>query len=64
MFAIEGGGEAGPGAAIERHLRGRRTLVLLDNAEHLLPDLGDRLASLLGSAPFSSCSSPAASVSS
>ena len=51
MFAIEGGGEAGPGAAIERHLRGRRTLVLLDNAEHLLPDLGDRLASLLGSAP-------------
>ena len=51
MFAITG--DAGPGlaGAIERKLQGRRTLVLFDNAEHLLPQLGDLLASLLTQAP-------------
>ncbi|MGH2642255.1 MAG: ATP-binding protein [Actinomycetota bacterium] len=51
MFAITEDDEAGLGASIERQLQGRRTLVLLDNAEHLLPELGDRLASLLTAAP-------------
>jgi non-specific serine/threonine protein kinase len=39
-----------PEAALERHLAGRRTMVLIDNAEHMLgtaADLADRLLSAL-----------------
>jgi predicted ATPase len=39
------------GASVERQLQGRRTLVLLDNAEHLLPEIAGPIASLLASAP-------------
>ena len=39
------------GAAIEQQLGGRRTLLLLDNAEHLLPDVGERVGALLAAAP-------------
>ena len=51
ILAIEEDSGAGLGASIERKLQGRRTLILLDNAEHLLPELGDLLAPLLSSAP-------------
>lgn len=51
MLAIKEDSGAGLGASIERKLQGRRTLILLDNAEHLLPELGDLLAPLLSSAP-------------
>ena len=51
MFAVATDSEDSLGASIERQLQGRRTLVLLDNAEHLVPELGDLLASLLASAP-------------
>ena len=51
VLAIEEDSGAGLGASIERKLQGRRTLILLDNAEHLLPELGDLLAPLLSSAP-------------
>ena len=40
------GGEATPDA-IAGHLASRRALVLLDNAEHLLPDLAEALATLV-----------------
>jgi predicted ATPase len=39
------------GAAVERQLGGRRTLLLLDNAEHLLPAIAERIGALLGAAP-------------
>jgi predicted ATPase len=39
------------GAAVERQLGGRRTLLLLDNAEHLLPAIGERIGALLEAAP-------------
>jgi predicted ATPase len=39
------------GSAIERQLMGRRTLLLLDNAEHLLPELADRVGALLTASP-------------
>ncbi|HET9673135.1 MAG TPA: adenylate/guanylate cyclase domain-containing protein, partial [Actinomycetota bacterium] len=39
------------GPAIERQLAGRRTLLLLDNAEHLLPELAERIGRLLAAAP-------------
>ncbi len=40
------GGEATPDA-IASHLASRRALVLLDNSEHLLPDLAEALATLV-----------------
>jgi predicted ATPase len=39
------------GEAVERQLGGRRTLLLLDNAEHLLPGIAERIGSLLAAAP-------------
>ena len=39
------------GAALDRQLAGRRTLLLLDNAEHLLPPIAERIGSLLAAAP-------------
>jgi predicted ATPase len=39
------------GAALERQLGERRTLLLLDNAEHLLPAVADRIGALLAAAP-------------
>ena len=40
-------GGAGPEPALVARLQGRRMLVLLDNAEHLLPDLADIVVRLL-----------------
>ena len=39
------------GVSVERQLQGRRALLVLDNAEHLLPEITRPLASLLASAP-------------
>jgi predicted ATPase/class 3 adenylate cyclase len=51
VLGIREDAEADLGASIERQLGGRRTLLLLDNAEHLLPELGERVGRLLESAP-------------
>ena len=44
---VLGLGEDSTTEAIRRHLVDRRCLLVLDNAEHLLPDLADALAELL-----------------
>ena len=51
VLAVREGAGGDLGSALERQLQGRRTLLLLDNAEHLLPELGERLAPVLASAP-------------
>jgi predicted ATPase len=51
VLGIEDDPSLNLGTSVERRLRGRRTLLLLDNAEHLLPALGDRVAALVESAP-------------
>jgi predicted ATPase/class 3 adenylate cyclase len=51
VLGIEDGATANLGTSVERRLQGRRTLLLLDNAEHLLPALAERIAALVGSAP-------------
>jgi len=38
-------------AAVMRHLRTRQTLVLLDNCEHLLPQIADTVSALLAECP-------------
>jgi len=44
---VLGLGEGAGSAVMSRHLAARRALVVLDNAEHLLPDLAEALAALL-----------------
>ena len=51
VLGIEDGATANLGTSVERRLQGRRTLLLLDNAEHLLPSLAERIAALVASAP-------------
>lgn len=46
-----GAGAAGDGASLARALRPLNLLLVLDNAEHLLPDLAPLLAALLPQAP-------------
>ena len=50
VLGIHEDADADLGSSVERQLGGRRTLVLLDNAEHLLPELGDRIGGLLAPA--------------
>jgi predicted ATPase len=47
----EDGAEIDLGTAVERQLGGRRTLLLLDNAEHLLPEIAEGIGALLAAAP-------------
>ena len=42
--------ESATAAEVSRHLRDRRVLLVIDNAEHLLPDLAESLAELLPAA--------------
>jgi predicted ATPase/class 3 adenylate cyclase len=51
VLAIPDTAGADLGTTIEGQLGGRRTLLLLDNAEHLLPGLADRIGRLLSAAP-------------